>query len=291
MLAAEPALEALPPKFGILIDGGGVLPLSDVTSDINVRGCNRRLALQLDGGTHVAFCSETAAAKLVLSLALAFLHVSWQRREPPHRMRELVSSVGEDAIFIAAGLTTNVAPLADRSKARSPIGFISGPDKGFFGVGLPFGRIDAETLASLTDLSERFSDGGLRTTPWRALLMVGVAPSEADALSRQICNLGLVVDPADLRLLIHACVGRGACPNASVDSRRDASRFSLATPGLTVHVSGCAKGCAHRGPASVTLVGNSGRYDLVRDGSAGDAPSLTALSFDEALAAIEQEAP
>jgi precorrin-3B synthase len=288
MLAGEPALEALPPKFGILVDGGGVLPLADVSSDIMVRACEGRLAIQLDGGTHAVFCSPVAAAKIVMSLALAFLHLSWERREP--RMRELVMSLGDDAIFAAAGLAGVAAPLADRSNPRSPIGFIPGRDKGFFGVGLPFGRIDTETLVSLTDLCERLGDGSLRTTPWRALVLVSVVPSEAEALSRQVCDLGLIVDSHDPRLSIHACVGRGACPNASVDTRRDASRFASALPGLTVHVSGCAKGCAHRGPTSFTLVGNNGRYDLVRDGSAGDAPSLTALSFDEALAAIEREA-
>jgi len=288
MVAAEPALEALPPKFGILVDGAGVLPLSDVSSDINVRDCKGRLAIQLDGGTHAVTCSPVAAANIVMSLALAFLHLSWERREP--RMRELVMSLGEDAIFAAAGLAGVAAPLADRSNPRSPIGFIPGRDKGFFGVGLDFGRIDADALASLADLSKRFGDSSLRTTPWRALVLVGVAPSETEALTRQVSDLGLIIDPADPRLSIHACVGRGACPNASVDTRRDASLFALATPGLTIHVSGCAKGCARRGPASFTLVGNDGRYDLVRDGSAGDVPSLTALSFDEALAAIEREA-
>jgi precorrin-3B synthase len=290
MLGTEPALEALPPKFGILVDGGGVLPLSDVSSDVNVRGCNGRPAIQLDGGTHAVFCSPVAAAKIVMSLALAFLHLSWERRELPHHMRELVASLGEDAIFAAAGLAGVVVPLAERPEAYSPIGFIPGPNKGFFGVGLPFGRIDAESLASLADLSEHFGDGSLRTTPWRALILVGVAPSKADTLTREASDLGLITDSADPRLSIHACVGRGACPNASVDTRRDASRFASARPELTVHVSGCAKGCAHRGPAPFTLVGNSGRYDLVRDGCAGDMPALTALSFDDALAVIEQEA-
>ena len=291
MLAAEPALEALPPKFGILVDGGGVLPLSDVSSDINVRAFEGKLAIQLDGGTHAVVCSPVVAAKIVMSLALAFLHLSWERRELPHRMRELVLSLGEATVFTAAGVAAAAALLTERPEARAPIGFICGRDTGFFGAGLPFGRIDAETLASLADLSERFGDGSLRTTPWRALVFVGVAPSDADGLSHQISDLGLITDPADPRLLIHACVGRGACPNASVDTRRDASRFATASPGLTVHISGCAKGCAHQGPASVTLVGNNGCYDLVRDGSAGDAPVITGLSFDQALVAIEQEAP
>ena len=37
MLAGEPALWALPSKFGVLVDGGGVLPLADVSADIMVR--------------------------------------------------------------------------------------------------------------------------------------------------------------------------------------------------------------------------------------------------------------
>jgi precorrin-3B synthase len=205
-------------------------------------------------------------------------------------MRELVLASGEYAIFSAAGLTARVAPLVDRSEIQSPIGFTPGGEIGFFGVGLPFGRIDAETLTNLAELCERFGDGTLRTTPWRALLLVGIAPWETEALSRQVSDLGLIIDPVDRRLSIHACVGRDACPNASIDTRRDASLVALAMPGVAVHVSGCAKGCAHRGPAAFTLVGNKGRYDLVRDGSAGDAPCLTALSFNEALAAIEQEA-
>jgi precorrin-3B synthase len=290
MLAAEPALAALPPKFGILVDGGGVLPLSDVSSDIMVRGSQGKLAIQLDGGTRAVFCSPGAAAKIVMSVALAFLHLSWERREPPHRMRELIMSLGEDAIFAAAGLGVARAPLVARSETRSPIGFTPGRENGFFGVGLPFGRTDAETLASLADLSEGFGDSSLRTTPWRALVLVGVPSAEAETLSRRVSDLGLLTNNTDPRLGLHACTGRGACPNASVDTRRDASRLALATPGIAVHVSGCAKGCAHRGPAAFTLVGNKGRYDLVRDGSAGDAPCLTALSLDEALAAIEQEA-
>ena len=36
-LRGEPALWALPSKFGILVDGGGVLPLADITADIMVR--------------------------------------------------------------------------------------------------------------------------------------------------------------------------------------------------------------------------------------------------------------
>ncbi|TKW73506.1 MAG: precorrin-3B synthase, partial [Bradyrhizobium icense] len=44
------------------------------------------------------------------------------------------------------------------------------------------------------------------------------------------------------------------------------------------HVSGCGKGCAHPGPVSVTLVATRDGFDLVRCGSARDAPGLRGLS-------------
>jgi precorrin-3B synthase len=56
----------------------------------------------------------------------------------------------------------------------------------------------------------------------------------------------------------------------------------------TLHVSGCAKSCASSAAASVTLVGRDGRFDLVRNGKAGDAPLLFGLSAAEAPAAVQR---
>ncbi len=49
--------------------------------------------------------------------------------------------------------------------------------------------------------------------------------------------------------------------------------------GTAIHVSGCAKGCAHPGSAPWTLVGRDGRYDLVRHGKAGDTPGRPRPDF------------
>ena len=51
-------------------------------------------------------------------------------------------------------------------------------------------------------------------------------------------------------------------------------------PGRRLHVSGCAKGCAHPEPAEVTLVGRDGAFDLVRDGAPWDEPALWSLHPD-----------
>ena len=77
--------------------------------------------------------------------------------------------------------------------------------------------------------------------------------------------------------------------SASVDARGDAGRLAAitgATRNDTLHVSGCSKSCAPRGRASLTLVGRDGRYDLIRNGTATDRPSLTALTMDQVEALL-----
>jgi precorrin-3B synthase len=291
MLARETALWGLPSKFGIVVDGGGVLPLAGVGADIKVCAHDGALAVHLDGGSLAAPCSLTTVASTLKILALAFLRLAAQRSEHVRRMRTLVTAIGEEAVFGAAGLGPTLWPADSKSQARNPIGLISWDNRArsAFGVGLPFGRMEAEALTHLAGLAERFGDATLRTTPWRTLLLPGIAASETARLATEIESLGLIADPADPRLTIFACVGAPSCQNASVDARGDASRLAAvvrAAPGQTLHVSGCSKSCARRGAAALTLVGRGGRYDLVRNGAAADRPSLTGLAIEQVMALL-----
>jgi precorrin-3B synthase len=292
MLAGETALWALPSKFGVVVDGGGVLPLNDANADVMVRAHGGQLAVCLDGGTLAALCAPSLLTETVKALALAFLRLSAQRNEPPRRMRALVMAAGEEAIFVDAGLTATPASAGLTPEAKSHIGLISlryqAPSA--FGVGLPFGRIDANALTRLADLSESYGDGNLRTTPWRALLLTGIAAGDAERLATDVKALGIIADPTDARLHIFACVGAPSCQSATVDARADAGRLAAAigpTRNDAIHVSGCVKSCAHRGTAALTLVGRDGRYDLIRNGSTADRPSLTGLNMDQVEALLQ----
>ena len=118
MLSGEPALWALPSKFGVLVDGGGVLPLQDITADIMVRAHEGKLTVHLDGGMLAGLCHRSLTES-VKALALAFLRLSAQRSEKPRRMRALVMAVGEEAIFAAAGLTAARTPPRTRARSKS----------------------------------------------------------------------------------------------------------------------------------------------------------------------------
>ncbi len=293
MLGEERALQALPSKFGFLVDGGGSVPLAGTTADIMVTAHRGQLAVSLDGGALAVLRPASTLVETVRAMAAAFLSLAAGRAERPRRMRALVMAVGEEAMFAAANLAPIRLPSVQPVASRSPIGFMSlpGTSKGAFGAGLPFGRIEAETLRELADLSERFGDGTLRLTPCRALLIARVDATDLVKLGERVGALGLIIDASDPRLRLHACVGAPACASASVDARTDAGRIaasaasaaSAAAKGLNIHVSGCAKGCAHAGPASLTLVGRDSRYDVVRQGRAGDTPVLTGLNLEQVI--------
>ena len=180
------------------------------------------------------------------------------------------------AALALAGRWRDLPGRAARGSAPAAIGWL--PAWPAFGFGVPFGQFDAGVLERLCGLARVHGDGVLHLTPWRVVLLSGVA--EADAARLAAGANSLIVEPDDPRRLLSACVGSVGCQQGSVDSRGDA--LALLAAGVAVeslHVSGCAKGCAHPSPAAVTLVGRDGRYGLVRQGRAGDTPQSDGLTL------------
>jgi precorrin-3B synthase len=129
--------------------------------------------------------------------------------------------------------------------------------------------------ATLKFLGERAA--GLRLTPWRMILIEGLREMPA--------HDGIVADAGDPLLRIAACTGAPACEAAHAETRALAAALAPHLPAAArLHVSGCAKGCAHRGLSDVTLVATADGFDLIRKGTTRDAPTLGGLSRADILA-------
>ncbi len=170
--------------------------------------------------------------------------------------------------------------------ARAPglgIGFhpYAGGSHGAFGLGVPFGQTDAAGLRRLAELADRFGGGTVRVSPWRAVLLGRVAADDVPGLRAAAAEW--VLDPADPRLGITACVGSPGCGRASVPARADAARLAARGARGPLHISGCAKGCAY--PGGPVLVGEAGRYSRVEDWRAGTVPPPQGLTLDAAAPA------
>jgi precorrin-3B synthase len=116
-----------------------------------------------------------------------------------------------------------------------------------------------------------------RPAPDRVLLLGTLSEANAAATRRAAERLGFVTEPRDPRRRIVACPGASSCASGLIASRVLAAEIAQHLPlygdGIAVHVSGCAKGCAHPAPAPLTIVGTEQGCGIVRDGSARTAPS------------------
>ncbi|MFC3123569.1 precorrin-3B synthase [Pseudoroseomonas globiformis] len=258
-ILAHDSLAPLPGKFGLALDAGGALPLTGISADLLLRLTPSGAELRLPG-----LVATNPSSQIIAALLAAC---------GPRRMRDTL--VEEPGLLARLGLATRSAP--PEPPAPNPIGALADT----FGLAPAFGQMRGTDLQALADLAEHHGSGMLRITPWRAILLPGlrIAPDLS----------GFITDPADPRLILRACPGSAGCARGLADTRADAAHLAAQAylPGL-LHLSGCAKGCAHPGPAPVTLVGQpGGRYALVRNGRAGDAPQRAGLTLAEAAAEME----
>jgi precorrin-3B synthase len=298
-LTGDTALHQLPGKFGFLIDDGGSLPLAGVSADVRftaiVTSDGPCFLIALGGAEDLPFatCAPAELVDHAARLAHAFLRLRSQT--PARRIRDLVRSVGVDAIAGAAGVALGCTPAgAKRSFAIDRvIGNHDIEGMSCIGVALPFGRLSGDALNHLATVAARHGATELRLTPWRAILVVGISAQATDDMLTELHDHGFILDAADARLHVAACPGAPACANGTTPVQPDAARFSrsvssLAPAGIALHVSGCAKGCAHASAAPFTLVGNAGYYDLIENGTAADAPVAVHLSPDEVEAELSR---
>jgi precorrin-3B synthase len=106
--------------------------------------------------------------------------------------------------------------------------------------------------------------------------------TEPDAVHEASAALGLIATPTDPRVRMFACPGQPACTSATVATRADAMQLAALGLGGTLHIAGCAKGCAHPTSADVTLVGEAGRYDVILGGRPTDAPTWLGVTVAQA---------
>ncbi len=318
-LAADRDLHRLPPKFGWLVDGGGQATLFDSSTDVRfdavagaVNGPLFRVGLggDFEKAALLGHCRPDDLVELAAALARTFLELRQTLAEPPRRMAGLVRALGVEALRERVGAWLLTCPHPSHaahgplpsppSQAREaqspplrsgggsgwgqtpPTRLFLGPQPSWLGVAFPFGRLDCDRLEALAALTHE-----IRITPWRALLLA--APQEGTA--EKATALGGILDHGDIRLKLTACSGITGCDVGTTDTHADGLAIAERAAGLLeavrmVHVSGCAKGCAHPGAADVTLTAREGVYDVALNAAPGGTPWRSGLTPPEAVTAV-----
>jgi precorrin-3B synthase len=297
---AETSLAArLAPKVSVAIDGGGAPDLDGLAADVRLgaeatdSGVVLRVSVGGDG---------TSATKLGAvapgngaETAVRLLEVIAQSGRAA-RARDMIAA-NETAAFraaIADFLLTDPPARKSRQSADAIGTHRLRDGTSACGIGLAFGHADAAALERLAEAACSRGALGLRAAPGRSLMAIGLAQESASSLAGSAENLGFIVRADDPRRHVIACAGAPICSSAHIAARAIAPRIAeMAAPHLgaafDIHISGCAKGCAHAKATALTVVGSHDGCALIADGSARDMP-FTTVPTDDLPAAIEEYA-
>jgi precorrin-3B synthase len=269
-LAERSLGQRLAAKFSIAVDGGGELHLDALPADIRLRASaapdGARLLVSIGGdaasATPLGSITPTDAIDTVMRL-----------------LREIAAH-GTDARARDLIRTGRSGAPGQVPRGRAdPIGRHRLRDDAVaLGIGFPFGHVDAATLTALTSAARTAGASGLRTSPGRALLVLGIAPERVAPVVDAAGHLGFIVAADDPRRRVVACAGAPICASGAIVARALAPDIAdlvapLLAPDQVIHVSGCAKGCAHHGRAALTVIGRDGACDMLVDGTpAGSCP-------------------
>lgn len=293
----------LAPKISIVIDGGTALGLEGLSADVRLRAelQNDRTVMAVSvggdaaGGEHIGFVAPEDAPAAVIRLLDVIA-----RHGRDVRARDVLATGGAGLFQAAIGELLRGGAAGPDSRLggneRKPVIGAHRLRGGALacGVGLAFGHADATSLQSLGEAAAARGAAGLRVAPDRALIFIDFSAEAVRAFAVDAEQLGFVVRADDPRRFVAACAGAPICPSAHIAARALAPRIAAGCADslcerLIIHVSGCAKGCAHSAAAALTVIGTVKGCALVADGTARDAPFAT-VGEDELPAALARHA-
>ncbi len=256
---SRPDAPEIPGKFGFAVDCGSSPVLSNVPADIRIeRSADGWLICRADGATGGLRVTEATAADAAMALARWFIAFGGKEVGDEGGRGRMVAHLGHGARLPVG----NSEVVAQPGAASFPV---PGAVPAGFLAGFQFGQIRAEALAALAGL------GALRVTPWRMLLI-------EDCCSAPDVP-GLITTSGDPMLRVVACTGKPGCLQALQPTRELARALAPHVPdGALLHVSGCAKGCAHPAAAAMTLTAVVEGFDFIRHGRPNGPPSRPGLT-------------
>jgi sulfite reductase (ferredoxin) len=133
----------------------------------------------------------------------------------------------------------------------------------YVGASVLRGRITAEQMRAVANLSDQFAGGELRTTNLQNLLVVNVPRQNTDALARELDAIGFRVEASPFWRGAVACSGTEFCKLAITEtkgfSRWLVGELEERLPGfaqhLKLHVTGCPNSCGQHWIADIGLQG------------------------------------
>lgn len=296
----RPLAERLAPKLSVVVDGGGAIRLDHLLADIRLTAVHEDGALHwlltlggtAEKGRKLGLVADEYAAEVTQVLLEHLVRLGPKARgrdiDPAHPD---IQRLGIQERI--SWLTPDTAPASPAQMVPFGLFPLAGPLCGLR-IALPFGQMDAARLAALAEVSARTGILWLKPAPDHALVLAGPQQACIQVLDHAEKS-GFITGGSDPLAEISACPGAPACRSGHYlthETGRFAAReaSALLDGSVRLHLSGCAKGCAHPGPATLTFVGAEAGTHLVFEGKTADTPLKTLVPHTEtaALAALDR---
>lgn len=273
----RPAL-VLAPKLAITIDGGGRFHLGGVSADLKVTAfrdsADRVKFLLAVGGDGSSARAVAAVDREALADAVLVVLQTLSDIGPAARGKD-IDVFALEALRAGRGLPQKPVIAPAPSVGLHDLGAHSHA----LGIAFAYCQADASSLIAFADAAIAAGADNIRLAPDHCLFVTGLAEKAAADLQRKAATLGFWTEPKDPRRSISLCAGSRGCASAFFDTRSLAEKFQVQAPDLLdgsfdIHLSGCAKGCAHPAPALLAFSGARAGYGLVVNGTAGAAPTV-----------------
>jgi precorrin-3B synthase len=298
----------LGPKVSVVLDGGGRFTMDTVQADVRLSAVSsNQWLLAMAGDARSATLLGAVGENDAYEAALVILQaIATNGREA--RAKNLLAAIDVHLMMQLRTLASFTSPppsvLPDalaraRASGRtegggdavrmSSIGLLPLRHATGLSLALPFGSVPASQLIDLARAAEALGATEFRPTPQRTLIVLGLSQTACLTLQDRAKSLGFITDPLDPRRFIAACPGTPACASGLLHTRDIASQLAdeaadLLDGSFELHVSGCAKSCAHPAPAALTFVGGEKGAGLVVDGTAKDLPAGYTPGYEAARA-------
>jgi sulfite reductase beta subunit-like hemoprotein len=255
---ADIDLERLSRKFVVHVDDAEGTT-ADRSADLSLRLVEGRYAIAVRALGTTTCGSAPEAARLARRLADRCIQLG-----PSTRAADLAASAGTAALVAALGHTRAWQPSESAGRPQPPgVGvtvLANGAHQAL--AAARFGRVNGATLGALGHLLRQHRLTTVRITPWRTLAFTCSSAAQAAAVVADAASIGLLTDRQDPAVGVIACIGAVGCWQTQLNTLAEAERFvahrpAELEPGALVHVSGCDKLCATRGPVALTLLGRT----------------------------------
>lgn len=268
LLTRAPDLEGLPPKFGVVFDDGGTAPVREVPGDLCFGvgpSAQSEPSMQLelgralnDADPTVACIPATEALRVMIAGArLCSFHGA--------RLSELVDRQGRPAVVasVTDGVSVSWENRPSPSATLHPVGVLAHRrgDRLNLGAAPLLGRASPTMLRAVADLVDA-SSSGVRLTPWRGIVLLGVTTSDAELVLDGLASAGFSTEPSDPAHLVSACAGSPGCQASRADTMGAAVALldGATPPARRVHLSGCEKRCGANSD-NVLVADERGSFD------------------------------